>query len=291
MDVPGTASAKSLAVNSTCTMLAFVELHGSSNRVQILPIPDVIPDVPSATWHEDGVGLVALCFAQRRCGRETILVTDARNKRVVELTTSGAFMREIALPTSVGDAHGVAYSPRDDVVAVAFERGETRILVLHMGNGAVKYAIARDYVEDVDFEPSVTFSQDGTSLFFTDILRSRLHEYEASSGDLSYHINCTGDPAGVLCCDDGGFVVACTRGGKGWLEYRDSAGIAWRTVQLTPSPDTDAGDTRCIPSSLSWFGGHVCYTQHIGSARLVHCEWLISQRCAWVTALTLTETS
>lgn len=57
------------------------------------------------------------CFV-RRGGRDTLLICDRGNHRVVEVTANGAFLRAIAMPYG-SHPWGIAYCVTSDVIAVS----------------------------------------------------------------------------------------------------------------------------------------------------------------------------
>ncbi len=154
------------------------------------------------------------CFV-RRNGIDTLLIADARNSRVVEVSVTGVFMRSIAVKKGSGP-WGVAHCAHSDVIAVSLFHAHA-VVLLQYESGAVKVTIGSSTQGTADgqlWDPQgLRFSADGSYILLAEAGNHRVSTFNAASGAFIANVatktsNGIEYPTDVLQCEDGTIVVA-----------------------------------------------------------------------------------
>jgi hypothetical protein len=222
------------------------------------------------------------CFVHRN-GIDTLLICDYYNC-VVEVTASGVFLRAIARMR--GNCWGIAYCVASDVIAVSLGL-DGAVVLLQYESGAVKPEVTigsgSSGLNDGQLHcpTGVAFTTDGRHLLVADWGNHRVSKFSVASGAFIAHVatkaaNGISFPRDVLQCEDGSIVVA-----------QDSLVIVGEnggTVQNIIIPRQSGGAS--IPRSLAYSSsfGLVVKTNE-GQVFLLRDAWIISSRCAWLSAL------
>jgi hypothetical protein len=227
-----------------------------------------------------------LCFV-RRHGVDTLLICDWGNSRLVEVSTKGVFLRIIAVSST---PYGVAYCGTGDVIAVSLFCDHS-VVLLHYESGGMKAEAA------ISGEPlGVAFTLDGRYLLATDYYNHRVSTFSAASGAFVAHVatQATGIlyPRDVLQCADGSIVVAqhkkvsvvCLREGGAPLEN-----IIFPTRSASQQdcwPPRRGPGYETFSLAFSPALGTVVVKTSEGNVFLLRDGWMLSSRCAWLSALT-----
>ena len=157
------------------------------------------------------------CFVHRN-GIDTLLMCDAGNDRVVEVTASGVFLRAIAVKKD-SCPWGIAYCGTSDVIAVSLYDAHA-VVLLQYESGAVKPEVtigsgtgaSGSGNGQVNCPMGVTFTADGHYILVADCDNHRVSKFSAASGAFIAHVatkaaNGIRWPSDVLQCEDGSIVV------------------------------------------------------------------------------------
>jgi hypothetical protein len=174
----------------------------------------------SAHGHLDDPAFV--CFVHRN-GVDTLLICDADNDRIVEVTPIGDFCRAILVEAG-GIPCGIAYCGVGDVIAVSLN-GADALVLLQYESGAVKpeviigsgLGLPGNGEGQLRFPLGVTFTADGRYILVADCGNHRVSKFSTASGAFISHVatNAANEiylPTDVLQCEDGSIVVAQRRG-------------------------------------------------------------------------------
>jgi sugar lactone lactonase YvrE len=219
------------------------------------------------------------CFVHRD-GVDTLLISDAGNRRVVEVSARGEFMRAIAVD---GRPWGVAQ--RDGVIAVSL-RSSHAVVLLQYESGAVKPEVtigsgtAGHADGQLDHPVGVAFTVDGRHILVADYFNNRVSKFSAARGAFVAHVVSNGIsyPSDVLQCEDGSIVVADGRSVV-------CVGADGLPVHIT-IPTAATSRNAFSPWSLSYspsFNG-VLVKGEGGSVFVLRDAWFHSLRCKWVHA-------
>jgi DNA-binding beta-propeller fold protein YncE len=216
-----------------------------------------------------------LCFV-RRHDVDTLLICDWGNSRVVEVGTNGVFLRTIAVSSN---PYGIAYCGTGDVIAVSLFHDHS-VVLLHYESGGLKAEAA------ISGEPmGVSFTVDGRYLLATDHKNHRVSTFSAVSGAFVAHVptEVTGIvcPRDVLQCADGSIVVA--QHGKVSVVSLTEGGAPLENIIF---PSATAGSECPFSLAFSPALGTVVVKTFEGNMFLLRDAWILSSRCAWLSALT-----
>jgi hypothetical protein len=282
-----------IAVNFDCTLLAEVNTEQSSVYFFPLHLNGFKGQGVLYNAARDSEKLqkpTRACFALRG-GAETLLVCDTGNHRVVEMTSHGAFLREIPIThhltfmAAFFSPIGIDYSRSNDIIAVSsFQGGAVQILDYHSGVEKAESRITSRGPSSARIYPiALSFSTDGQYVVVVDYINC-VSKFLVSSGEFVDDVytnlsDCDANPTDVLCCDDGRVYIAieqvwCAKG-FGFLVCVDTANT------MTDVP------TSCIcPYSLVPFhGGVLMRDRYTGAFIFLPDAWLNSSRCAWISAI------
>ncbi len=158
------------------------------------------------------------CFVHRN-GTDSLLICDAGNDRVVEVTASGVFLRAIAVKEG-SRPYGIAYCGTNDVIAVSLRLAHA-VVLLQYESGTVKPEVTigsgtgagGSCNGQVNHPSGVTFTADGRYILVADCANYRVSKFSATSGAFIAHVatyaaNGIWRPRDVLQCEDGSIVVA-----------------------------------------------------------------------------------
>jgi DNA-binding beta-propeller fold protein YncE len=224
------------------------------------------------------------CFAHRY-GADTLLICDAGNDRVVEVTLCGVFLRAIA----VQYPHGIAYCGINDVIALSLFEANA-VVLLQYESGAVKVELTVGLGTGANgcddgqlyYPRGVTFTADGRCILVADWGNNRVCKFSAANGAFIAHVatraaNGIQFPTDVLQCEDGSILVAQGYS-SGSVVCMDANAV---TVQNIIIPFTSAVISF---SNFLTLGGVVVKTMG-GNMFLSRDAWMSSNRCAWLSAL------
>jgi DNA-binding beta-propeller fold protein YncE len=237
----------------------------------------------------DSPGFV--CFVHRH-GIDTLLICDAENNRVVEVTVRGVFLRVIAMKNGSFPL-GIAYCGVGDVIAVSLFQSEAVVLVQYESGAVNSEVIIGSGMGSGDGQlcapHGVGFTADGRFILAADWGNHRVSKFSAASGEFIAHVATEAEngilyPTGVLQCEDGSIVVAAYGSGHdGGVVYVGEDG---GTVQhiILPSPN---GGASPLPFSLSYSVKlkSVLVKTRCGGIFILRDAWFYSSRCAWLSAL------
>jgi DNA-binding beta-propeller fold protein YncE len=228
-----------------------------------------------------------------RNGRETLLISDAGNGRIVEVSPNGEFLRAIEVSglergvASTWDrvwACGVAYSAACDVIAVTLSLGNA-VVLLEYETGESKPDMIIGCCGQFNNPMGVAFTADGRSFLVADCYNERVSKFDSATGAFIAHVatmapNGTSLPLDVLQCDNGGIVVVneCSGGGSCVVCVRED-GV---TVDAIDIPS----DTGSVSISYLRSRNALFVKTFEGNVFVLGDAWMASTRCAWISALT-----
>ncbi len=214
---------------------------------------------------------ICACFVHRN-GVDTLLICDAGNDRVVEVSVRGEFMRAIAVsrPWSIAERYGV--------IAVSLSDAHT-VILLQYESGAVKPDVTigsgtRGNADgQLDHPLGVAFTADGRHILVADYFNHRVSKFSATSGAFIAHVISNGIlyPAHALQCEDGSIVMAHDDG----VACVGKDGVMVQHINV-----------RSAPCSLSYspsLNGVVVKCRD-GGVSVLRDAWSHSLRCEWVHA-------
>jgi DNA-binding beta-propeller fold protein YncE len=284
-----------IAMNVSGTLLASVNFDQhclyicSVDRSGELTTDAVVVGTPGirGSAHGQFDSPASACFVHRN-GIDTLLIADTGNRRVVEVSASGVFLRAIAVKT--GSSGHIAYSGVADVIAVSL-RAAHAVVLLQYESGAVMPEVtigsgtgARGRGDgQLDYPHGVTFTADGRYILVADFYNHRVSKFSASSGAFIAHVISKGIsyPRDVLECEDGSIVVAQGRVYEASVVCLGEDGLSVQDV-FTPSPNGRAFTPFSLSHS-SFLNGLVVKT--MGGSFLLRDVWMCSNRRAWLTAM------
>jgi DNA-binding beta-propeller fold protein YncE len=211
------------------------------------------------------------CFVHRN-GVDTLLICDAGNDRVVEVSARGEFTRAIAVSRPWGIAE------RDGVIAVSMWAAHA-VVLLQYESGAVKPEVAigsgtaGNADGQLDHPLGVAFTADGRHIQVADYFNHRVSKFSATSGAFVAHVISNGIlyPAHALQCEDGSIVVAHERG----VACVEKDGVTVQHINVRSAPYS-------LSYSPSWNGVVVKFFN--GCVFVLRDAWSRSLRCEWVHA-------
>ena len=215
-----------------------------------------------------------ICFVHRN-GRDTILVVDAGNERIVEVATDGTFLRTVKTMGYETYLRAVAYSPQTDLIAIS-KGPDDAIVIIDYESGVVTRTIGQR-----GCCTSIAFSADSTRIFvayLVGVAMSVTHLNEVDECVVFAGFDATID---VLGSHDGGAVVAS---------------FSEETPRFTEvAYVSDAGSTRrvvVLPDrivALAYVGINVVCKSYSGRMYVLEDEWMTSSRGTWVTVCSFSE--
>ena len=223
------------------------------------------------------------CFVHHT-GRETLLITDWGNHRVVEVTTSGVLLRTIAM--AQGSApHGIAYCGARDIIAVSLFSSHavefwqydscavTPEVTIGSGIGSGNGQFC--------YPQGISFSADGRHLVVADCGNHRVSKFNAASGAFVAHLltrNAHGilAPRDVFVCEDDSVIVTDHQVGC-LVCTGDEVGATVHKIFATTF----------VRVSYSASLHAVVVKTFEGRMFQLRDAWSHSTRCAWLSAVTL----
>ena len=209
------------------------------------------------------------CFVRRNCV-DTLVICDSGNDRVVEVTSSGEFVRSIAM-TKGSWPYGVAYCSTRDFLAVSLHHARA-VVLLPYENGAVKPEVTIG-LGVLGYPRGVAFTADGLGILVADCYNHCVSKFSTVSGLFILHVatraaNGIRYPVDVQCEDDS--IVVTAEDGPATTTIVDNVicGKAWA---LSYSP------------SLTAF----FFKSFQGNVFIMSDSWIRSSRCAWVSAMSI----
>jgi hypothetical protein len=221
---------------------------------------------------------------------DTLLICDAGNSRVVEITAGGEFLRAIAFER-YSHLYGIAYCGTKDLIAVSLiTRSAKAVVLLQYDSGARKFEVTASFGSEGELPSNprgVTFTIDGCHLLVVDSGDNRVSKFSATSGAFIAHVvtkpaNGISKPWDVLQCEDGSIVVTQAFSVGGSVVCVGADGLTAQEI-IIPSTTGGAILTPYSPSYCAPLNGVVVKT-HEG-AFLLRDAWFASSRHAWLSAL------
>jgi DNA-binding beta-propeller fold protein YncE len=283
---------RGIAVNADGTL--FASVHSKQHCVHIYSKADRTADAvivgtagTAGSSHGQLDSPAFACFAHRN-GVDTLLICDLSNDRVVEVTTSGLFLRAIAMKKG---SHPLGIAERDGVIAVSLNLAHA-VVLLQYESGAVKPEVTigsgrGKRLNGHLYSPmGVAFSADGRHILVADWGNHRVSKFSAASGAFVAHAATNGIsyPRDVVQLEDGSMVVA--QGmfyGNGGLVCVGVDGVTVNNIMI---PNANGGSFS--PCSLTYsqtLSGLVVNIFEGGGAFLLRDAWKASCRNAWLSAL------
>ena len=272
-----------------CVRIYNIDAAGS------LTAPPLVVGTPgtAGTAHGQLNCPVFACFVHRN-GTDTLLICDAGNDRIVEISASGDFCRAVAVKTN-SFPFGIAYCGSGDVIAVSLY-GAHAVLLLQYESGAVKPDVtiglgAAGNGDGQLWAPlGITFTADGRHILVADYGNDRVSKFNAVSGAFITHLatkaaNGIQFPRDIIQCEDGSILVAVT-------QCRDCSpsvvcvgedGVKVKNIIFTSAIDGGV----LSPYSLSYSSSLIAVVVKTldGSVFLLRSTWMSSSRCAWLSAV------
>jgi DNA-binding beta-propeller fold protein YncE len=289
-----------VAVNVDGTLIA--STHLNEHCVYIYNVVDLAADsivvgVAGTAGSLDGqFRYPALaCFVHRN-GADTLIICDCGNDRVVEVTSSGLFLRAIAMKIG-SHPWGVAYCGTSDVIAVSLS-GAYAVILLQYESGAVKREVTIGSGTgggcgdgQLHCPMGVTFTLDCRYIVVADYYNNRVSKFSGSSGAFIAHVATKAAngilwPRDVLQCEDGSILVAQGEwdGHDGSLVYVGEDGVTVKNIII---PKVGGGAflpfSLCLYQSLSLYG--VIVKTFEDDVFFLQDAWVCSSRSAWLSAL------
>jgi hypothetical protein len=228
-----------------------------------------------------------LCFVHRN-GTDTLLICDLGNDRVVEVSSSGVFLRAIAVKPG-SRPFGVAYCGSSEVIAVSLCCAATVVLMDYESGRAkpeatIGFGTAGSDDGQLHYPTGLAFTTDGLHLLVADFYNHRVSKFSAASGAFIAHVATNAEngisyPRDVLQCEEGIIVVA--QGRPHVASSLVCVGADAVTVQKIIIPTITSLLSLSHSPSLS---GVIVNTSE-GSVFLVRDAWTASSRSAWLSAL------
>jgi hypothetical protein len=220
----------------------------------------------------------------KRTGLDTLLICDSDNDRVVEVTSSGVFLRAIWVKRC-SFPFGIAYCGTRDVIAVSLMDAQA-VILLHYESGAVKADLTIGSGTGVKGKGDgqlasprgVSFTADSRYLLVADWMNHRVCKFSAVTGAFIAHVaTCVENgilyPNDVLQMQDGSVVVA--------VEGAAVVCVGADGVTLQRTVISSAYSLAYSPS-LKGVIVQTCL-QGVFFMR----DWIHSSRCAWLSAVTV----
>ena len=287
-----------VAVNEKNSLIASVD--GSNHCVRIFSIdgawsctaPPLVVGTPGTPGSAHGQlhGPVFACFVHRN-GADTLLICDAGNDRIVEVTATGDFCRVIALRKD-SYPFGIAYCGTGDVIAVSLFCAHA-VIMLHYESGVVKPEVtigtATGGNDDGQlYHPhGVTFTADARYILVADWGNNRVSKFSAASGAFIAHVATNAAngilyPTDVLQYENGSVLVA--QGDPGIAKSVVCVGEDGVTVKNIIIPGASGGAFNPYSLSYSVMSGVLVKTRE-AMVFLLRDAWISSNRCAWLSAV------
>ena len=279
-----------MAVNADGTLCATLNVCSQVLMYAIDKFGSKLPDVPPVRCVA-GPNARVLFFV-KRSPIETLLIGDFASDDaawITEISTSGVFIREIAVACAQGmHAYNMAYSRHAGVIAVTYINFDERlsgIYVVEYDSGNVIRTIVTPR-----HASAVTYSTDGNYLIFV--------QQEAQEPNCTIRrLPCSSDVGGdavafftgpdtretlcnaLICDEDGGVVAGFRRVDDGETDvmYVDAVGGTVRTVVVSGAV-----------TALAWLGTGsdlLCCRVFDGDTSIILGDpWAKSVRCSWTSA-------
>jgi DNA-binding beta-propeller fold protein YncE len=267
-----------VAMNDDGTLYASVDSR--RNRIHI---HDMTGEHETTAVYGDGKDQLDnprhACFV----GHDSLLICDAGNSRIVEISVTGIFKRVVHHTVYSSCPYDIAYCSSSGVIAVSllsshsvlllqYETGDAAPITVGAGYGAADGQLTTPY--------GVAFTGDGTHILVADYQNCRLSKFDASSGAFVANFSTRGKfPSNVASCSDGGIVAVL------WNDEQMYEGSLVRI-----GADGTIGPVVCLlhdRESLSYspfLNGVIVKHKKGGHPTLVRDAWDASLRCAWVSA-------
>lgn len=273
-----------IAVNIDSTLFASVD--SEQHCVYIYSLVDTAADPvvfgtvgTRGSANEQLNSPISTCFVRRDC-KDTLLITDLGNNRVVEVSADGTFVRAIAMNGRF--PYGIAYCGNSDIIAVTLKITYWVVLFLQYESGAVKpeVTIGSGTARRLSLPLGVAFTADGRYLLVAD--NHCVSKFNAASGEFITHVatkaaNGICSPRGVLQCEDGSIVVALAYYGSSSSVVH--VGADGETINEFIIPNASGGNLH--PCLLF---NSVLVKCLDGSLFVLRDTWSPSPRCAWLHA-------
>ena len=261
-----------IAVNGDGTLYACMDSFGRSVVIKhATKLADVVVDF-------DFLLPRFACFA-RHGSVDTLLISDYRG--IVEASVAGACLRTIALGR--GFPYGIAYCAKSDVIAVSLSHVHAVSMLQYESTAEVARIgprlVGPGSNDELHFPMGLRFTADGARIIVCDHFNNRVSMYSATTGVLDRHLLTLAGPTDVVLFEDGGVLVAESRG----VTYLKANGC----VEVTAiSPANRSNDN--FPRSLAYCsvldGVFVKDFIPNGSVAFIKNSWGSSPRSSWVSA-------
>lgn len=294
--IPSIGGGSGIAMNINGTLLASVDCWQHCVHVQSMDdsLGNIVGDpiiVGTPGIRGNGHGQLSgprfACFVHRN-DVDTLLICDFGNERVVEVSSSGVFLRTIAVRCS---PYGIAYCGARDVIVVSLHWA-SNVILLHYETGTLKsetivgLGTLGDANGGLNCPRGVACSADGDYILVADSGNHRVSKFSAASGKFIAHVATSREngiwlPSDVLECSDGSIVVTqgdddacasviCLKGGstKHYFLFK-SEGCAVAPWSLAHAPSLHG----------------VLVKTFEGLVFVLRDAWFHSSRAAWVSAV------
>lgn len=218
-----------------------------------------------------------LCFV-RRGSVDTLLISNGCGGRVVEVTTSGTYLRDIPTPgNNWNQPYFLSFCEKTDLIAMASWAGENPVLCVHYESGAVALTLC----ESTKRAAMAVLTPDGEYILVPDGPTGEISKYSVSTGEVVACVVSKGDglpwARKVLIDDEGNILVTNTSGV--WI--LSPSGMKSRHMF---SPD---GVYSMTYSTL--LNGLIIKDAISGDVSVIPYarNWRDSSTCAWISACTL----